>query len=58
MEVLKESSSFEKLVRCLSQWLALMELCDDLLERVQLYGHAQYLDVKHAQETLRAHWRT
>lgn len=58
MEVLKESSSYEKLVRCLSQWLALMELCDDLLERLQLYGHAQYLDVKHAQETLRTHWRT
>lgn len=53
MEVLKESSSYEKLVRCLSQWLALMELCDDLLERLYLYGHAQYLDVKHAQETLR-----
>ena len=34
MEVLKDSSSYEKLVRCLSEWLALMELCDDLLERL------------------------
>ena len=56
--MLKESSSYDKLVRCLSQWLALMELCDDLLERLQLYGHAQYLDVKHAQDSLRQHWRT
>ena len=48
MQVLKESTSYTKLVGCLSQWLALMELCDDLLERLQLYGHAQYLDVKHA----------
>ena len=42
----------------MSQWLALMELCDDLLDRLHQYGHAQYLDMKHAQEALRSHWRT
>lgn len=48
MDLLKESSCYEKLITCLSSWMALMELCDDLLERMQLYGHAQYLDIKHA----------
>jgi hypothetical protein len=33
-EVLKESSCYSKLVACLSEWLALMELSDDLLERL------------------------
>jgi len=38
--------------------MALMELCDDLFERLHLYGHASYLDIRHAQETLREHWKT
>lgn len=58
MEVIKESNSYDKLISCLSNWMALMELCDDLLERLQLYGHAQYLDIKHAQDSLREHWQT
>jgi hypothetical protein len=57
MEVLRQSSSYDRLINCLSNWMALMELCDDLLDRLQLYGHAQYLDIAHAQETLREHWR-
>ena len=58
MEVIKQSSSYEKLVSCLSEWMALMELCDDLLERLTLYGHMQYLDIKHASDTIREHWKT
>jgi hypothetical protein len=58
MTILQDSVCYEKLVRCLSQWLALMELCDDLLDRLHQYGHAQYLDMKHAQEALRSHWKT
>ena len=58
MEVLCESGSYEKLITVLSEWMAIMELCDDLLERMRLYEHAQYLDIKHTQDSLREHWRT
>ncbi len=57
LEVLTYSSSYDRLLRCLSQWLALMELSDDLLDRLHLYGHAQYLDMKHARDALREHWQ-
>jgi hypothetical protein len=58
MEVLRSSVSYEKLVHCLSEWMALMELADDLLERLSLYGHSSCLDLKQAMENMREHWQT
>jgi hypothetical protein len=38
--------------------MALMELADDLLERLSLYGHSSCLDLKQAKENMREHWQT
>lgn len=44
MEILSESTQYKRLITCISEWLAVMELCDDLLQRVKVYGIAHYLD--------------
>lgn len=38
IEVLKESKGYMKLVQCIAEWFALMELSEDLVERLKLYG--------------------
>jgi len=35
---LHESESYGRLLECIAEWFTLMELCEDLVERVQLYG--------------------
>lgn len=34
-----------------------MELCEDLIERVKLYGISQYLDEEAALQKLERNWR-
>lgn len=52
MEVFMNSGHcYDKLIKCLSEWMALMELSDDLLERLELYGHSKYFfDLDSAKE--------
>ena len=45
MDYLSQSASYTKLLSCLAEWMALIELCDDLLERIHLYGIAHYIDL-------------
>ena len=56
METLKDQPAFNKLIRVLSEWFALMELCDDLLERIEIYGIAHYIDVQSAEKKIRDNW--
>jgi len=41
---LHESPSFKRLVNALAEFLTLMELCHDLVTRLQDYGITQYID--------------
>lgn len=43
-EMIKVSEEYARLVQCIAEWFALMELCEDLIERIKLYGIAQYFD--------------
>ena len=56
MDTLKDQPSFQKLIRVLSEWFALMELCDDLLERIDNYGIAHYIDMNDVQKKIRDKW--
>jgi hypothetical protein len=44
MELLKESEEYGRLIQCIAEWFALMELSEDLIDRVRLYGITQYID--------------
>lgn len=56
MEVIGQSTQFGKLKAVLAEWLTLIELCDDLLERIEIYGIAHYLDMEQADKKLRENW--
>jgi hypothetical protein len=38
INLLKNSEEYGRLVRCIAEWFALMELSEDLIERLKLYG--------------------
>jgi hypothetical protein len=38
IKTLEESAEYKRLVQSIASWYALMELCEDLIERVKLYG--------------------
>lgn len=56
LEVLKDKDSYKRLLNCLSEWMTMMELCDDLFARIKLYGIAEILDEKHLEEQVRQNW--
>lgn len=56
MDILNQAPSFTKLKAVLAEWMALIELCDDLLERIELYGIAHYIDIEQAEKKLRSNW--
>ena len=56
MDVLSKSQNYQRLTVCLSEWLTALEMCDDLLERVQAYGIGHYIDIKEAERKLRDNW--
>ncbi len=57
MDILKESDDFDLLVTSLAEWFALMELCDDLIQRVADYKIMEIYDVNLLRENLRANWK-
>ncbi len=57
MDILKESDDFDLLVTSLAEWFALMELCDDLIQRVADYKIMEIYDVNVLREKLRANWK-
>jgi hypothetical protein len=56
LDVIDQTSSFKKLKAVLAEWMTLIELCDDLLERIELYGIAHYIDMQQAEKKLRQNW--
>lgn len=56
MEVIQQSQQYGKLIDSIANWYALMELCEDLIERVKLYGISQYLDESAAFRKLEKNW--
>ena len=56
MDYLSQSPSYNKLLSCLAEWMALIEMCDDLLERIHLYGIAHYIDLPSVTQKLKANW--
>ena len=53
---LKSSNQFERLMNCLAEWLALMELCEDLLNMISLYGISSYIDEESLINKLKNNW--
>lgn len=52
IKTLEDSVEYKRLVQTIAAWYALMELCEDLIERVKLYGISQYLDEQAALQKL------
>lgn len=53
----QKNPDYQRLVEAIAQWYALMELSEDLLDRVQLYGISDYLDEEAAKEKLEKNWK-
>ncbi|CDW74731.1 UNKNOWN [Stylonychia lemnae] len=56
MDTLKTQPAYEKFLRVLAEWFALMELCDDLMERIEEYGIAHYVDMQQVEQKIRNNW--
>jgi len=57
MGEIEKSKQYGRLIESIANWYALMELCEDLIERVKLYGISQYLDEAAAFKKLEMNWR-
>lgn len=51
-----QTHNYRKLIGIMAEWLALIEVCDDLLNRIEIYGIAHYLDLKIVEEILKKNW--
>lgn len=49
---MQNSPQYNRLVEVIAHWFTLIELCEDLMERVKLYGISAYLDETAALEKL------
>lgn len=58
-EQLQTSDQYGRLIETVAQWFSLIELCEDLVERIQLYGIFNYLsgDEQYVVEKLRKNWK-
>ena len=56
LEIIIESEQYSRLIQCIAEWFSLMELCEDLIERVKLYGISAYMDEKAIIEKLHRNW--
>ena len=56
MDALEASQEYQRLVESIANWYALMELCEDLINRIKLYGISQYLDEEAAIQKLERNW--
>ena len=56
MDLMKGTPEYNQLIGCIAQWFALMELCEDLLERIALYGITQYFDLDALLRKLHKNW--
>lgn len=56
MKALEDSHQYKRLIESIANWYALMELCEDLIDRVKLYGISQYLDEEAAIQKLERNW--
>lgn len=52
IKTLEESAEYKRLVQSIASWYAMMEMCEDLIERIKLYGISQYLDEEAALKKL------
>ena len=53
----QDSKEFHRLLEVVSQWYALMEMCEDLIERTQIYGINQYIDHESSIKKLERNWQ-
>ena len=58
-EQLQTSDQYGRLIETVAQWFSLIELCEDLVERIQLYGIFNYLsgDEQYVVDKLRNNWK-
>ena len=56
VQELKTCDEYQKLVKCIAEWFTLMEMSEDLIERLKLYGISQYLDEKAMVQQLHHNW--
>lgn len=56
---LQSSDQYGRLIETVAQWFSLIELCEDLVERIQLYGIFNYLsgDEEYVKEKLKQNWK-
>lgn len=57
LEEVEKTPEYARLLEAVASWYASMELCEDLLDRVQLYGISCYLDEEAAKAKLEKNWR-
>jgi len=46
-EDIKDTPEYLRLVEVVASWFALVECCEDLLERVEVYGINEQIDADH-----------
>ena len=56
MANIKLSDQYQKFIRSIAEWFALMEMSEDLIERLKLYGISQYFDEKALVKQLHDNW--
>lgn len=56
---LQDSEEYARLIESVAQWFSLIELCEDLVERIQLYGIFNYLsgDEQYVIDKLHENWK-
>lgn len=56
IDLIRQSPQYGRLLEVISQWFALMEMCEDLVSRVDTYGISQYIDQDAAIDKLKKNW--
>lgn len=54
---IENEEAFIRLVEAIASWYSSMELCQDLLDRIQLYGISAYLDEQAITDELEKNWK-